>query len=113
MAIGHFAGHAETGSNTFYVNNINQSGLTNDRAYSLLYGTFSGVAASLVGQQLNVNGDLNVNGGIKQNTATTRPTCDSTVRGTTWFVQSAAGVKDLFAVCAKDAANIYSWRTLY
>ncbi len=56
---------------------------------------------------------LEVNGGIKYNTATAKPVCDATTRGTTWFTRSAAGVKDAFEVCAKDAANAYAWRILY
>lgn len=56
---------------------------------------------------------LEVNGGIRLNTATVKPTCDSTHRGTQWFVQGAAGVKDTFEVCAKDVGDAYAWRTLY
>jgi hypothetical protein len=56
---------------------------------------------------------LEVNGGIRQNTATSKPTCDSTVRGTTWFFQGGAGVKDTYEVCAKDAGDAYAWRTIY
>jgi len=52
--------------------------------------------------------------GIRANaTNTARPTCDSTVRGQTWFVEGGAGVADTYAVCAKDAANAYAWRTIY
>jgi len=56
---------------------------------------------------------LEVNGGIKYNTATAKPTCNATTRGTTWFTQEAAGIKDNFEVCAKDAGDVYSWRTIY
>ena len=62
VALGNNAGRYETGSNAFYVNNVRQSNTTNDRAYSLLYGQFSGTAGSLTGQQLTVNGDFTVNG---------------------------------------------------
>ena len=61
----------------------------------------------------NPSQKLEVNGGVRYNTATAKPTCDSTVRGTTWFTQGAPGVKDTFEVCAKDAADAYAWRTLY
>jgi hypothetical protein len=75
VAIGYYAGRNETGSNTFYVNNVTQSSLNNDRNYSLLYGTFSGVAGSTAGQQLVINGNvgigttnplskLDINGGV-------------------------------------------------
>jgi len=45
--------------------------------------------------------------------AADRPACDANKRGTLWFTQGAAGVKDSMQVCAKDAANVYAWRTLY
>jgi len=56
---------------------------------------------------------LEVNGGIRQNTTTTKPTCDATTRGTTWFTQGTAGVKDSYEICAKDVGDAYSWRTIY
>jgi hypothetical protein len=59
------------------------------------------------------NQALEVNGGIRLNTVTAKPTCDATTRGTTWFTQGAAGVKDDFEVCAKDAGDAYAWRTIY
>jgi len=62
ISIGFYAGYNEVASNSFYLNNVNQGSLANDKAYSLLYGTFAGTAASLTGQQLTINGNFNVNG---------------------------------------------------
>jgi hypothetical protein len=56
---------------------------------------------------------LEVAGGVRLNTATTKPTCDATSRGTFWFTQGGAGVKDSAEVCAKDATDAYAWRSLY
>jgi len=42
-----------------------------------------------------------------------RPSCDAAHRGRVWQVFAAAGVKDEFAVCAKDSSNAYAWRVLY
>ncbi|WP_198420198.1 collagen-like protein [Geomonas ferrireducens] len=56
---------------------------------------------------------LEVSGGVRINPATTKPTCDSTSRGTFWFTQGTVGAKDQVEVCAKDAANQYDWRPLY
>ncbi len=56
---------------------------------------------------------LEVNGGVRLNTATAKPTCDATTRGTFWMAQGGAGVKDTVEVCAKDVADAYAWRTLY
>jgi hypothetical protein len=57
--------------------------------------------------------ELEVNGGVRLNTATARPTCDATIRGTFWITQGGAGVKDSVEVCAKDAADTFAWRTLF
>jgi hypothetical protein len=56
---------------------------------------------------------LEVNGGIRLNTATARPACDATVRGTFWVTQGGTGVADSVQVCAKDAADSYAWRTIF
>ena len=56
---------------------------------------------------------LEVNGGVRLNTATAKPTCSSTVRGTFWVAQGTTGVADTVEVCVKDAAEAYSWKTLY
>jgi hypothetical protein len=56
---------------------------------------------------------LDVNGGVRLNTITGKPACDETTRGTFWFTQGGAGVKDAAEVCAKDASNAYAWRILY
>lgn len=42
-----------------------------------------------------------------------QPTCAVGFRGTIWIDEGTAGVKDSVAVCAKDAANAYAWRTIY
>ncbi len=56
---------------------------------------------------------LEVDGGIRLNTADVRPACDLDARGTFWLIQGAAGVKDSVAVCAKDAADAYAWRSIW
>jgi hypothetical protein len=57
--------------------------------------------------------ELEVNGGVKLNTLTAKPACDATVRGTVWVTQGTAGVKDSVEVCAKDAMDVFAWRTLF
>lgn len=56
---------------------------------------------------------IEVNGGIKYNASGLRPACDATTRGTTWFVKGVTNVADTFSVCAKDALENYSWKTLF
>jgi hypothetical protein len=48
-----------------------------------------------------------------QLTGGTQPTCNAAERGAFWYVPGAGGVKDSVAVCAKDAADAYAWRTIY
>jgi hypothetical protein len=57
--------------------------------------------------------ELEVNGGVRLNTATAKPACDATIRGTFWVTQGGAGVKDAVEVCAKDATDVFAWRTLF
>jgi hypothetical protein len=42
-----------------------------------------------------------------------QPSCTVSNRGQQWFVAGAAGVKDSFAICAKDAGDAYAWRSIY
>lgn len=76
-------------------------------ANSLIVEGMIGIGIPSPGQKLEVNG------GVRLNTATAQPACDSTTRGTFWVTQGGAGVKDAVEVCAKDAADSYAWRTLY
>ncbi len=96
--VGSFTGSSTTDNFGFY-----QAG-TSQKNY---FAGSVGVGTTSPGQKLEVNG------GVRLNTATAKPTCDATSRGTFWMAQGAAGVKDTVEVCAKDAADAYSWRTLY
>ena len=58
--LGYYAGYNETGSNYFYLNNVAESSNANERAHSLMWGTFSGSATSLTGQQLVINGNVGI-----------------------------------------------------
>lgn len=60
IGIGTGAGKNDTTANSFFLNNIEQNSIANDRAYSLLYGKFSGTAGSTTGQFLTVNGSLGI-----------------------------------------------------
>lgn len=54
---------------------------------------------------------VTVQNGI-QLTSGTKPTCDSTTRGTFWFVAGGGGVADTVEICSKDAGGSFAWRTL-
>ncbi len=70
-------------------------------------GSYVGVGIS--SPQMN----LEVNGGVRLNTSLSRPTCGATIRGTIWFIQNGAGVKDNLAVCVKNASDTYEWFSIY
>ena len=55
---------------------------------------------------------LQVTGGI-QYADGSRPTCDATHRGSTWYVAGGAGAKDTFALCGKDASDAYAWQAIF
>lgn len=93
--------------NTMYGVYSNPSGAAGTIYSGVFMGGNVGVGTASPAQKLEVNG------GVRINTATAKPTCDSTTRGTFWFTQSGAGVKDSVEVCAKDAADAYAWRTIY
>lgn len=57
VGIGYFAGAYETGSNAFYINNIDQATTAGDKANSLMYGVFNATPAS---QTLRVNAYLGI-----------------------------------------------------
>jgi hypothetical protein len=46
-------------------------------------------------------------------TTATRPDCDASQRGRIWQTLGGSGVKDVVAVCAKDASDAHAWRLLY
>lgn len=57
VALGHFAGAYELGSNSFYVDNQDRTNTAGDKAKALLYGTFNAAPAS---QSLTINAVLTV-----------------------------------------------------
>lgn len=60
---------------------------------------------------------LEVNGGVRLNTGTGKPACDSAngpnIRGTLWFSKGGTGVADKLEVCAKQADENYAWKQLF
>lgn len=67
---------------------------------------------------LDYSANMGLGGGLMVNAlAQAKPACDATngpvIPGMFWYTAGAAGVKDSVQVCAKDAANAWSWRTIY
>jgi hypothetical protein len=61
VGIGYYAGRYTTGSNELYINSIDQVNTANDKANSLIYGTFNATASA---QTLALNGMVSVPYGI-------------------------------------------------
>ena len=81
---------------------------------------FQNQAGSVDLFKVTVDGDVTLNSttGIQdiltvekgvQLTTGSKPTCNSTTRGTFWYVAGGAGVADTMEVCRKDAADSYAW----
>ncbi|MFA5936398.1 MAG: hypothetical protein WC822_00820 [Candidatus Paceibacterota bacterium] len=114
-ATGTDIGRTHNAYGLYIANNVTATGGTTNNAYALYSAsTKSSYFAGNIGIGTTSPAQkLEVNGGVRLNTVTAKPTCDSTIRGTFWAVQSAAGVKDTVEVCAKDAGDAYAWRELY
>jgi len=77
-----------------------------DENYGAYIGGKVGIGTETPGRELEVNG------GVRLNTTTLKPACDSATRGTFWVTLGGAGVEDLVEVCTKDAADAYAWRNV-
>lgn len=68
---------------------------------------------------VTANARLEVNGGVRINpipAGTTAGTCNGAFNGTLWFTKGstvAPVTADKLELCAKDAANNYSWRQIF
>ncbi|MFH1246577.1 MAG: type II secretion system protein [Candidatus Liptonbacteria bacterium] len=60
----------------------------------------------------NPSQKLELGGGMKFNPSGSAPTCDSSTRGTLWFVQSAPGADDILEVCMQNVSSSYVWRQI-
>ncbi|QWV92465.1 hypothetical protein KP004_14815 [Geomonas oryzisoli] len=56
---------------------------------------------------------VEVNGGLRLNTVTAKPTCDTNARGTFWLTRNGTGVMDTLEVCIKDATEAYVWKPVW
>jgi len=54
-------------------------------------------------------GTLETELGVQLKTSGSKPTCDSSKRGTIWNTEGGAGVADVAEICQKNAADAYVW----
>jgi len=66
-----------------------------------------------IGESSSDNKILNVHGGVKYDTVSTKPDCDLSTRGTTWFTkQESSGISDLYEICMKNSEDEYEWSSI-
>jgi hypothetical protein len=56
---------------------------------------------------------VSAEGGLAVKPTAAQPACGATTRFLLWTTGGGAGVKDKVEICAKDAADVYGWRTIY
>jgi hypothetical protein len=99
-------GTTRTAGNYFY--GLQNPG-TGTYAYMVKDSTFNfviGNGADSGAAKLQVTGGIQYVDGV-------RPTCDAAHRGSTWYEAGGAGVKDTFALCGKNASDVYAWQAIY
>jgi hypothetical protein len=124
VSLGGYRGTTALGAVFAGVRGAKENGTDNDvRGYLGLYTTDNGntfaerarlaSTGNLGVGTTNPGQKIEVNGGVRLNTATAKPTCDATARGTFWVAQQGAGVEDSVEVCVKNAADAFVWRTVF
>ncbi|MCL4437509.1 type II secretion system GspH family protein [Patescibacteria group bacterium] len=98
-----------SGANQTLGTNYNQYWQSiNGAIYFLWNGTnpLIGIGTANPGQTLEING------GIRLNTSSALPACNSTQRGTIWVAQGGAG-KDTLEACLQNSSGTLGWQILY
>ncbi len=80
--------------------------------WELRAGTNASFSLNPVRFSVREDGLVVVGAGGMQHLTGTRPTCDVTARGTTFYVAGGSGVLDTYELCRKDASNVYAWVSL-
>lgn len=89
---------------------------TSTPAYFTFQTTGSGTTTRYDRLKIGSDGNTSVYGGVqftKNSGSPVQQACSATTRGTLWYTQGAAGVKDTVQICTKDAADSYAWRSLW
>jgi hypothetical protein len=86
-------------------------------------GIYVKVTGDAMTGALTVNGNVDATGTVTGNTikvvgglVASKPACNATNRGMLWFTQGITGggaTTDTLEVCAKNAGDVYAWRTLW
>jgi prepilin-type N-terminal cleavage/methylation domain-containing protein len=56
---------------------------------------------------------LEINGGVRLNPSGGAPTCNSTIRGTLWFIPNDGSGPDTLEICAYNASSSLGWQTVF
>ena len=91
----------------------NTAGTTGLARFKTGNGVVSGDIELTTGTGSTTRGKTNISSaGLQLTTSGSRPAASSIRRGMIWIVQGGGGVADTVAICTKDAADAYAWRTL-
>ena len=88
------------------------AGFFNDGVESTYLAATLSPMGSTTNYGVYTSGRIFTTEGIQLNTVRSKPTCKSVTRGLLWYTLGGAA-KDTLEVCAKDAADVYAWRTLW
>lgn len=72
-------------------------------------GNYVGVGSGV----LSPAEQLSVNGGVQLLYQSSTPSCNSTIRGTLWFVSPGGSTKDSLSLCAANASGTLGWQSIY
>ena len=117
VGLGYSCGRHDTSSNVFYVNNVDQLNITNDRNCSLIYGVFAGTAGTTNGQSLTLNGNLIIQGtssGVSQSGITLSSSLSgSTINKGIYFnpTQTSISSNGFYGIDARPLFNDVSGST--
>lgn len=106
---GRYLNGAETVNRFFLWDFKNQSGVFN---YDTIYKTFSFNVGIWTAKSIDApNGWIQAK--VLRIYSNVGMGCDANNKGVVNYAAGASGVKDTLQVCAKDAAGIWAWRTIY
>ncbi len=103
VALGYYAGHYETDSNAFYVDNQNRTDTAGDKAGALLYGVFNATPAS---QTLKVNATLTATALVGPLTGNVTGNCSGsagTVTGLTFASGKTLTINNILTLAGTDS----------
>jgi prepilin-type N-terminal cleavage/methylation domain-containing protein len=96
-----------------YASTNNEPLGTGSAAWSPINGVIYYSGGNVGINQASPQEQLEVNGGIRLTPQGSQSTCNSTYRGTLWFVSPGGSTKDALYLCAANASGTVVWEQVY